>query len=1702
MQIACDEMASTTLNSRILEAMVTSRPETSESSPIDGQDVSSAYIAQYTATLEDFARRNGDMLTASPSGEDISTEEDEGSYDDNSSGQKSSISSPLDSAKKRRKQSKPNKIGGCSENGSVGGDDTEKENLEKDQDQVMEVDSGDQVVTDKHSSGSFLHCPHCQTTVDSHDDLRRHIIEEHIGRMLSSEEIILRHAQQAKQKIMEQHNHQQQQHQQHQQLQQQVQHQQQQQQQHQQQYQQRMLAETIRIQEELRGRPRESREQLPQNQHSHSNQSLIQSPLSQNNKSPSRDQQPVIEATQFLEREEGETGPLNLSNSRWGDVRPSSQTQDPQRSPVTPLPASIPMPPSFSDGRLNLPGFLPFGPPPFLLPFMQQSERDNIMNNSGQSSNFGSGQSRVFNIDAFCDLCNKEFCNKYFLKTHKANKHGIFTPEPSCSPMPPTPTTPIGPIVSLNHSTPLMAPLVHSPLTPTSINNSPYTGAFLTANLGNLILRPPLPSQLQAASKIPSNINKNELSPMTKSGGVINLDAYCELCQKEFCNKYFLKRHKLKIHGVNIEVTIKSPKTNPALDRPEGWCDACRRDIGSRSSLNAHKLHVHGPHIVNNITVKTEPSIRHPMDFRQLNSLSLKPNSNDRDQKDNFSPWDMMRERGQVDNSVHWKNFIKQDDINNSFRNDHVSVDNVDRQEKGIAQNINFQNKVNPSVSVRSAILESMNRIDQRNVNEIQKVNAPKVIESENVTEEVLVKLENKNMSDEQEAARNKQDVENDPPMPILKPQTESQRDLQPTVNNIDQGESPPPLTREQSNPQNRMEEDNTTDHGQNNSEPPRTPGGVSNSTDDSSLEAGIIARVGQPAIVQAPPGTKFTPDQLRQLGVINPDAFCELCCKEFCNKYFLRTHRIKKHNIYTPEYSERSKQQFKENTPINLARIFERQALEYRPPSLSDGEMDVECDICRRPFPSQHLLYMHKCYFHGMSPDSIDNMPLREHILPHEHIRQLALQAHEQKMQDHHQLIMRHHKQQQHQQQQIQHQQQQQQQQQLIQQEQNRKQQQQQNELQKQHDNFQDHIKSSISEAETVKNEIESQLETNIEKLIVNSDAGDKDVTREEAVQEIRESTITCKSSHSSPGMTDNANGSEADTSQELRKLQSMILELNRQGDESIHCKVCQKEIGNKYFLRAHMMSEHGILLQDENNSESAHTPKTPFELNGRTTPLGAMPSDSQAYCDICKKDFFSRYILQQHMLSSHGIFTQHPGPTSFLDRIRAEVEGREDRKPQSVSRSFCEICNKELCNKYFMKTHMLKMHGINVENGNSGGVTCDICNKELCSKYFLKVHRQNTHGLIEDIREPKEMKEGIFKERRESDDNPEDPTSIEICPMCQRKFKNIKWLRNHLTQDHGEDGKVKWREIESTLPPLEILTRNIPTCNICGQTQPDVVSLQLHLIKHHSSKLNEDSSNDGNTDETLHCSSCPFMCNNHGLLAAHERSHTPHLALAAQQLNNSIKCQVCSHLLPNAEAYKQHLIGHQLQGLFDPHRLKYDECADGRLGSAIDESPMIFSSNDTREFVGKCIFTSNKRRWRCRRCKLSFKERSSCLVHIFSKHTQKPRNVFMSRQLWRRKKYICTKCGKSERRLGNLIAHIRNKCPLRKNLSLPVARGQPINMDDTEGEFMMQSFLMNIDQTKNGEEECRFVPSLVELPVSEKIDRLLSVSFTLTPT
>uniref|UniRef100_A0A0N7ZCU2 C2H2-type domain-containing protein n=1 Tax=Scylla olivacea TaxID=85551 RepID=A0A0N7ZCU2_SCYOL len=709
----------------------------------------------------------------------------------------------------------------------------------------------------------------------------------------------------------------------------------------------------------------------------------------------------------------------------------------------------------------------------------------------------------------------------------------------------------------------------------------------------------------------------------------------------------------------------------------------------------------------------------------------------------------------------------------------------------------------------------------------------------------------------------------------------------------------------------------------------------------------------------------------------------------------------------------------------------------------MPDVEGDLECEICRRTFPSPYLLQMHKYYFHGPGQEAISPqeppLTLHPHPLPHEQLRQLALHAQQQaRSQQTHQ--KRIHEQQ------------------RRLQEQQRRLQEHQQRLQKHHQQQQEEQREAASHEER-------------------SQADEGGVSRAEDPPR--------------PSVIESAGSGESDASEDLRKLQSMILQLNRQDEVSVRCRVCSKELGNKYFLRAHMMTEHGVLGHEEVSgppSEGAQTPKTPKEatlkISPPSTPLSA---ENQAFCSICKKDFFSRYILQQHLLSAHGVFTPPAPPTSFMERIKAEVEGREERKPQSTSRSYCEICNKELCNKYFMKTHMLKMHGINVENGVTGGVTCDLCNKELCSKYFLRVHKQNTHGMVE---EGREGDEGINK------------FEIELCPLCPRRFKNRKWLKTHLTSDHDEVGKEKWREMEASWKEAPPQPQG-PACVLCGHVVSDMVALQLHIIKVHSPQdvaTDRDSrtSPDESKDEALKCSFCPFTAPNPALLFAHSRNHVPGVSGFPSVLSQTLPCSLCPQVFTGLETYQNHLLQHHLQGLFKP-MLEKENNQEELKAPPSPEAPTESTAGATSKTLRR------RKRWRCSQCGRRFKSRTLCLAHVHATHNPRARGTWLGRPAVHRRLYKCRKCGAMASRLTDLRQHIREQH--QSGEGVPTSHATPTK-PTSAGRFVMQPFLLNDGrggedgQGQEGQcDERQFVPSLVYLPVARRVHHPLTVSFSLTP-
>ncbi|KAL3289882.1 hypothetical protein HHI36_023272 [Cryptolaemus montrouzieri] len=541
-------------------------------------------------------------------------------------------------------------------------------------------------------------------------------------------------------------------------------------------------------------------------------------------------------------------------------------------------------------------------------------------------------------------------------------------------------------------------------------------------------------------------------------------------------------------------------------------------------------------------------------------------------------------------------------------------------------------------------------------------------------------------------------------------------------------------------------------------------------------------------------------------------------------------------------------------------------------------------------------------------------------------------------------------------------------------------------------------------------------------------------------------------------PSATEKSPTSET-ISEDLKKLQTMILQLNELevGKLPVTCTVCNKDFESRYFLHAHMITEHGILLDEMADVER------PIDSDAS--------SNNNTMCDLCGKDVQNVDQLKKHLMECHPNLEPNmenvkeefiPNSDKLMGRVSVSSLHISERR-MSISltptSSYCDICNKELCNKYFMKTHMQRMHGIEIENGAQiGGVICDICNKELCSKYFLRVHKHNTHGIVEygtSLLQPKKNEgENVPPQSSETDSalRPTDLADLshryfshftEVCKICSRRFRSTKWLKAHLLSDHGQAGAEKWADMEQQISQslgqhsrAQVkIESSSPTLKIPNGGQESSSSklgiqnvLSLFGVDESGSKIYQ-------------CTMCSFTTTLLPLLFVHERSHS-------QQISDSekmeYKCPVCSQIFHQSEILQHHMFRqHPLFPL--PPMFNGNE---SREASEIADDEIKPEDLAAQEALKCAKLKKPKKKWR----KLELSAEVEQSLKDISKLTQMPVT------------YALPKCSSGE--------------------------------EQSPSRYFMQAFLMEEEAS-----ERRVVPAVVFLPVLQKQPAPLSVTFTLTP-
>ncbi|KAH8361395.1 hypothetical protein KR084_000764 [Drosophila pseudotakahashii] len=166
---------------------------------------------------------------------------------------------------------------------------------------------------------------------------------------------------------------------------------------------------------------------------------------------------------------------------------------------------------------------------------------------------------RIFNPEAYCELCNKEFCNKYFLKTHKANKHGIFDPvgESSSS------------NTSSHHNN------NNNNITSSNNNNNNNNSNPGVSSMSQMF-------QLQREAQVLAS--KQDAPPVGGSSSAPVASVHCDICSKRFTNIFAMRRHRAKQHD-----SQDSP-TNQAANEASSQPPAIKQEMPQEAEIKPYQL--------------------------------------------------------------------------------------------------------------------------------------------------------------------------------------------------------------------------------------------------------------------------------------------------------------------------------------------------------------------------------------------------------------------------------------------------------------------------------------------------------------------------------------------------------------------------------------------------------------------------------------------------------------------------------------------------------------------------------------------------------------------------------------------------------------------------------------------------------------------------------------------------------------------------------------------------------------------------------------------------------------------------------------------------------------------------------------------------------------------------------------------------------
>jgi len=234
--------------------------------------------------------------------------------------------------------------------------------------------------------------------------------------------------------------------------------------------------------------------------------------------------------------------------------------------------------------------------------------------------------------------------------------------------------------------------------------------------------------------------------------------------------------------------------------------------------------------------------------------------------------------------------------------------------------------------------------------------------------------------------------------------------------------------------------------------------------------------------------------------------------------------------------------------------------------------------------------------------------------------------------------------------------------------------------------------------------------------------------------------------------------------------------------GSSKMACHLCGKVLGNKRYLKAHILKMHSSARTKVVCEYCAKEFKsTNIKSHIKEMHINAVESK----CPICGKVFPRKKPLSDHIRRVHSEETRVVCQYCAKDVKSTNIKNHIKEMHTDVQDTACPICGKVFPRKKPMTDHLRLVH-------SEEKAVCEICSKTFENRTYLLRHIRTFHSTSQ---------------------------MIFTCDFCLKQYRSSLQLRNHIKIVH---------------------VVNNAECGICGKVYKNKILLGKHHRKYHRDEVN----------------------------------------------------------------------------------------------------------------------------------------------------------------------------------------------------------------------------------------------------------------------